>query len=162
MEKPKGVVMSNFKSQAQDEIHLKISRNLKKVQEWYTEKGKGYAFPFYTSVDVRDSGFKVAVVDANIYPAGFNNVCQTDQETASSAVENYLKTYYKKPISRVCLLCEEHTSNLNYWDNVITLKTIIEQSGRQVRLSIPRTLEKAVEIKAASGRTAQVFPFKKE
>ncbi len=154
--------MSNFQSAAQDEIHLKISRNFKKVNEWYVEKRKGYAYPFYTSVDVRDSGFKVAVVDANIYPAGFNNICPTDQEAAGSAVENYLRTYYSKPIEKIGLLCEEHTSNLNYWDNVLALKAIIEQTGRQVQLTIPKHLDKAVEIKTASGKVAHVLPFIKK
>lgn len=154
--------MTTFHSQAQDEIHLKISRNLRKVQDWFGEKRKGYAYPFYTSVDVRDSGFKVAVVDANIYPAGFNNICPTDQESASGAVESYLQNYYKQPIKNICLLCEEHTANLNYWDNVLTLKSIIEQSGRAVRLSIPKKIERKIEIKTASGKTAEVFPFHKE
>lgn len=154
--------MSSFKSKAQDEIHLKISRNIKKVHEWYADKRKGYAYPFYTSVDIRDSGYKVAVVDANIYPAGFNNICPTDQEAAGAAVESYLRTYYSKPMEKICLLCEEHTSNLNYWDNVLTLKNIIEQTGRQVRLSIPKQLDKVIEIKTASGQIAQVYPFIKK
>jgi len=29
--------------------------------------------PFYSSVDLRNSGFKLALVDTNLFPAGFNN-----------------------------------------------------------------------------------------
>ena len=33
---------------------------------------------FYCSVDLRDSGDKIAPVDCNLFPAGFNNICEID------------------------------------------------------------------------------------
>ncbi|MEC8106203.1 MAG: glutamate--cysteine ligase, partial [Candidatus Thermoplasmatota archaeon] len=32
--------------------------------------------PIYGSVDIRDAGWKIAVVDANQFPAGFNNTSE--------------------------------------------------------------------------------------
>lgn len=154
--------MSHFVSKAQDEIHLKISKNLSRLHDWYMESRKGYAYPFYTSVDVRDSGFKIAVVDANIYPAGFNNICVTDRESAGPAIENYLRSHYGKPIEKIGLLCEEHTNNLNYWDNVLALKEMIETTGRQVRVTIPKKIDNPIELKTATGRTLTIYPFIKE
>ena len=34
--------------------------------------------PIYGSVDIRDAGWKIAVVDANQFPAGFNNTSESD------------------------------------------------------------------------------------
>lgn len=140
-------------------LHEKISRKRDLVRDWFISQRKGYAFPFYMSFDVRDSGHKVAPVDANIYPAGFNNICPTDREASSSIIEFYLKSHYGKEIKNICLLAEEHTANLFYWDNVRVLKEILESSGREVRVSIPRDLNRPFVIKAASGAEIEVLPF---
>ena len=66
----------------QDLIHKKIVENCEAVETWFSEKRKGLAFPVYSSYDIRDSGHKIAPVDANIFPAGFNNICQQDKDAA--------------------------------------------------------------------------------
>ena len=143
------------------EIHEKINAHKNVIGDWFHSRHKGHALPFYMSFDIRDSGYKVAPVDANIYPAGFNNICPTDQESAGPLIESYLRHHYGKPMEKICLLAEEHTSNLHYWDNVASLKEMIEQTGRQVRISIPRILEKPLTLKTASGREVTIFPFTK-
>ena len=62
----------------QELIHNKILENCEAVSAWFDEKSKGLAYTVYSSFDIRDSGEKVAPVDANIFPAGFNNICPID------------------------------------------------------------------------------------
>ena len=71
-------------------LHSQIVKNRDKVEEWFKSHRKGLSFPFYSSFDIRDSSVKVAPVDANIFPAGFNNICETDRESAVDLVKNYL------------------------------------------------------------------------
>ena len=39
---------------------------------WMNKKRSEIDVPIYGSVDISDAGWKVAVVDANQFPAGFN------------------------------------------------------------------------------------------
>jgi glutamate--cysteine ligase len=44
------------------------------IENWLRSKWRKYATPFCSSVDLRNSGFKLAPVDTNLYPGGFNNL----------------------------------------------------------------------------------------
>ena len=140
----------------QDQIHKAISHKHDSLVDWFASKRKGLHIPFYTSFDIRDSGFKVVPVDANLYPAGFNNICQADKETSAELVEAYFKDHYPEGFGSVVILTEEHTNNPYYWDNVHTLKTLLEQSDKSVKVAIPSALDKPLEIESASGFTMTV------
>lgn len=141
----------------QNTIHEQITKNCDLVCNWFDQKAKGLAFPIYTSFDLRDSGWKVVPVDANIFPAGFNNICQTDKDSAVAIMQKYLKEHYSNVGERIALLTEEHTANLYYWENVLTLKTLIEGSGYKVFICIPRQLDEPVQLRSASGREVTVY-----
>ncbi|MEO0335635.1 MAG: glutamate--cysteine ligase, partial [Pseudomonadota bacterium] len=140
----------------QDDIHKAISQRHDKLLDWFVGKRRGLHIPFYSSFDIRDSGFKVVPVDANLYPAGFNNICQADKETSVELVDAYFRDHYPADFSDVTILTEEHTNNPYYWDNVHTLKTLIEGAGKTVRVAIPSALDKPLEIESASGFTMTV------
>ena len=89
--------------------------------------------PFYASVDLRNSGFKLAPVDTNLFPGGFNNLnpdfLPLSVQAMQSAVEKIC------PEARgVLLIPENHTRNLFYLQNVANLVTIIKQAGMRVRV----------------------------
>ncbi|NDG85751.1 MAG: glutamate--cysteine ligase, partial [Proteobacteria bacterium] len=63
------------KNQKRD-IAEKLIRHHKAVEDWFAAKFAEFPAPFYCSVDIRDSGDKVAPVDCNLFPAGFNNICE--------------------------------------------------------------------------------------
>ena len=44
------------------------------VEAWLREQWLQTPAPFYASVDLRNAGFKLAPVDTNLFPAGFNNL----------------------------------------------------------------------------------------
>jgi glutamate--cysteine ligase len=143
-------------------LHGKIVEKCDLVQDWFHGKSKNLAFPFYSSFDLRDAGWKVGPVDANIFPAGFNNICEVDRESSIELAKVFLDSHYSPQTQKIVLLTEEHTGNPYYWDNVLALQRIIEGSGRQVRLAIPRDLPTPLEVPAASGRTAKVYSATRE
>ena len=62
--------------------------------------------PIYGSVDIRDFGWKVGVVDANHFPAGFNNISQEDRPKIAELLKKPLakatsKLHMDTPVSRV-------------------------------------------------------------
>lgn len=138
-----------------DLIHKKIVNHLDAVEAWFTKESEGLFFPFYSSFDVRDSGGKVAPVDANVFPAGFNNICPTDQDSSVEIVKNYFSSHHPSA-HKVVLLTEEHTKNPYYWDNVATLERLLKEAGLEVRVAIPKPLEQPLELTSASGKFVKV------
>ncbi len=137
-------------------VHQKTCLHHEKLMKWYEEKTARLAYPIYSSYDVRDAGYKVGIVDANIFPAGFNNICPADLEECPDLFKSYLQKHYSPVPQKVLLVTEEHTQNSFYWENVITIKTQLETAGCQVLVGIPRNLDKAMELESASGRKVVV------
>lgn len=137
-------------------LHRKIVDNCENVQSWFRSKSQGLAFPFYSSFDLRDAGFKLGPVDANIFPAGFNNICRVDRENSEDVAKEFLDSHYSPDTKKILLLTEEHTGNPYYWDNVLALQSILQGAGRDVRLAVPKPLEQPLEITSASGQSLRV------
>jgi len=105
---------------------------------------------------VRDAGFKLGIVDANIFPAGFNNICSTDLEEGPELFKNYLTKHYIPKPQRILLVTEEHTQNSFYWENVLTIKQLLEGADCQVMVAIARELSEPLVVESASGKKVTV------
>ncbi|MGH8771733.1 MAG: glutamate--cysteine ligase, partial [Burkholderiales bacterium] len=104
-----------------------------KIEHWFRAQWKEHDAPFYASVDLRNAGFKVAPVDTNLFPGGFNNLnpvfSPLSVQAATTAVEKIC------PEARgVLLIPENHTRNAFYLKNVFALSTILRQAGLHVRI----------------------------
>ncbi|MFK8136940.1 MAG: glutamate--cysteine ligase [Bdellovibrionales bacterium] len=146
--------MQNF-----DDIHSKIIKHQDDLQAWLNQRRETNEFPIYTSVDIRDSGNKIASVDANIFPAGFNNICEVDRNNGPEVANFYLSGYYGEKAQKIALVTEEHTKNAYYWENVFALKSIIEGTGRELRLCFPREME-SIEVESVHGNKMNVYGSK--
>lgn len=144
-----------------NEIHEKILKNQNALYDWFCTTRKALPLPFYTSVDVRDSSFKIASVDANVFPAGFNNICPTDKESAPELVKEYILNFYGNSIKNIGLITEEHTQNAFYWENVYWLTEMIRQADFNVKILFPRDLEKDINVETSTGKKLTVFSAKK-
>ncbi|MES2965156.1 MAG: glutamate--cysteine ligase [Bdellovibrionota bacterium] len=122
----------------QSAVHKQIVLNLDKVDAWFANIRKDLDVPFYSSYDIRDFGHKVVTVDANIYPAGFNNICPTDKEASVALVKRYIERHYGAQAKKILILTEEHTGNPYYWDNVASLRRMITEAGFSVEIGFPR------------------------
>ncbi len=138
-------------------VHEKIIANHTDLCDWICKNEEDLIVPFYSSFDIRDSGSKVATVDANIFPAGFNNICVADRDHAEEIAKDYLDKTYGPSTKKILLLTEEHTNNAYYWENVAALVKIIEGAGRAVRVAIPKEMNSPLTLESASGKKIQVF-----
>jgi glutamate--cysteine ligase len=145
-----------------DLIHKRLVERRKKVDTWFEEQSHGLDFPIYASVDIRDAGVKLASVDANIFPAGFNNICDVDQERARELFKDYLVGHYKKPVMKILLLTEEHTSNRYYWENVRTLQTLISAGGFEVVVGVPKPFTGSSDMATPKGGVVKIFSALRE
>ncbi len=132
-------------------LHKQTLAHMNEICAWFKAKTADLSYPIYSSYDVRDSGYKISNVDANIFPAGFNNICPTDKETSVGLMKNYIDKHYGAKTQKILLVTEEHTNNAFYWENVYTIKGLIEAGGREVRVAIPRELPEPLNLTSAGG-----------
>lgn len=137
-------------------IHENICNQSGEIANWFCEKTKNLKYPIYSSYDIRDAGFKISNVDANIYPAGFNNICPTDRETSIALMERYISSHYGNATNKILLVTEEHTNNPYYWENVLAIRTILEGAGKRVMVGIPKRLTEPFKVQSASGQEVHV------
>ncbi len=142
-------------SGAQTLIHDQICKNYPAIEKWFQTVTKDLAYPIYSSYDIRDSGYKVTNVDANIYPAGFNNICPTDKESAVDLFKKYISVHYKFLVKKILLITEEHTKNPYYLENVYTIADLMTQAGYEVRLSFPKDLPEVLNLESITGHKLQ-------
>ncbi|MNJ91220.1 Glutamate-cysteine ligase [compost metagenome] len=137
-------------------LHKQTLENMSAICNWFSEKTAKLSYPIYSSYDIRDSGYKISNVDANIYPAGFNNICPTDKENAVALMTKYISKHYGDSVKNILLVTEEHTNNLFYWENVYTIKSLIEASGKTVKVAIPRELPEPLHLTSSAGHEVTV------
>lgn len=137
-------------------LHDNICGKSAKINTWFCDKTARVDYPIYSSYDIRDSGFKISNVDANIFPAGFNNICSVDKETAPELFSQYISKHYGADKKRIMLVTEEHTNNPFYWENVLTIKSLLENNSRQVLVAIPQRLESPLIVRSATGSEVTV------
>ncbi len=116
----------------------------------------------YTSVDIRNAGFKVAPIDTNLFPAGFNNLnpdfLPLCIQAAQTTVENILPGTRK-----ILLIPENHTRNLFYLESVVTLQQIFQQAGFIVRVgSMLEELTQAQSFTLPSGKELTLEPLSRQ
>ncbi len=137
-------------------LHENLCNQSNKVTDWFCEKTKSLSYPIYSSYDIRDAGFKISNVDANIFPAGFNNICPTDKESAVGIMSQYLSKHYGSSVSKILLVTEEHTNNPYYWENVLTIQGLLKSAGKKVLIGIPRRLDAPVVVQSSSGQSVEI------
>ena len=103
------------------------------IEHWFRSQWLSYTPPFYASVDIRNAGFKLSVVDTNLFPGGFNNLSEHALPLAVQAMSAAVER--RCPDARRFLLIpESHTRNTYYLTNVSRLVALLKQSGLEIRI----------------------------
>jgi len=129
------------------------------INSWFTEKIGSEDYPFYCSFDIRESNHKLAPVDANMFPAGFNNICQADRDVMGGLLEKCIQ-FKKLKLNKIAILCEEHTNNPYYWDNVNALITLFKDQNLSAFAVLPTQELELTEIETASGFKVNIHKVK--
>jgi glutamate--cysteine ligase len=129
------------------------------TEHWLRTQWLEHPVPFYASVDLRNSGFKLAPVDTNLFPGGFNNLNPDFLPLCVQAMQGAVQKIC--PEARgVLLIPENHTRNLFYLQNVAQLVTIIKQAGMRVRVgSLLPEITQATPIVLPNGSTLTLEPL---
>ncbi len=108
----------------------------------------------YVSVDIRNAGFKMAAVDTNCFPAGFNNLSPSAHQQASAALRRYLSGRVAQD-QVIALLAESHSRNLFYYESLAVLRHLIAEAGFTIRLAtlMETDAQDIMEVGLSAGRT---------
>lgn len=148
----RSVFSPKYKDQYHD-LESVIVNNRIAVEKWFRDRWLDHEPPFYGSVDLRNTGYKLAPVDMNLFPGGFNNLDPDQIPLAAFAVEDAVER--RAPGAKSILVVpESHTRNLFYLQNIATFKNILEQSGYVVRFgTVNPEIEDKAELETALGDT---------
>ena len=115
------------------DLERRILDRMPEIERWLRTQWQEHTVPFYASVDLRNAGFKLAPVDTNLFPGGFNNLNPSFLPLCVQAVQTAVERVC--PDARgVLLVPENHTRNVFYLQNVATLEGILRQAGMRVRI----------------------------
>jgi len=143
------------------ELESHILASTTKIECWLRSQWQEHSAPFYGSVDLRNAGFKLAPVDTNLFPGGFNNLNPDFHplcvQAAMAAIEKAC------PEARaIALVPENHTRNQFYLQNVETLARILRHAGVEVRIgSLLPEITAATDLPLANGATLRLEPLKR-
>ena len=143
------------------ELEKKILDATPVIERWFRLEWQEHTPPFYCSVDMRNSGFKLAPVDTNLFPGGFNNIAQEMLPLAVQAAMAAIDKYC--PDARNLLLIpERHTRNTFYLQNVARLIQIFRQTGLNVRLgSLSEDIKTPTTLELPEGGTLTLEPLER-
>lgn len=125
------------------------------IETWLRSQWRETPAPFYCSVDLRNAGFKLAPVDTNLFPAGFNNLNPAFMALCIQAVQSAIERVCPAA-AKVLLIPENHTRNLFYMESVATLVEIMRKAGFDVRVGSLLEELQPDEVELPSGRRVRL------
>ena len=137
-----------------NELEARMLDSVPAIERWFRLEWMEHTPPLYTSVDVRNAGFKLAPVDTNLFPGGWNNLTS---EMLPLAVQAAMAAIEKicPEAKNLLLIPEKHTRNSFYLTNVARLVQIFTQAGLNVRLgTLDPEITAPTELGAARRRHA--------
>ncbi|MCO5125171.1 MAG: glutamate--cysteine ligase, partial [Rhizobacter sp.] len=116
-----------------NELEQRILESLPAIERWFRLEWMEHTPPFYTSVDLRNAGFKLAPVDTNLYPGGFNNLTPDMLPQAVQAAMAAIEKICPEA-KNLLLIPDNETRSPFYLNNLQRLVRIFHQAGLNVRL----------------------------
>lgn len=117
-------------------------------------------YPIYTSMDIRDAGWKIAAVDVNLFPAGFNNLTLADRSRGAQKMREFFAAKLLVPGPwTITVVPEAHTNNAGYLENLAGILALLKEADCVPLLLWPGPpLPKAWTLKTQSGAELTYLP----
>ncbi len=144
------------------ELEQHILDSMPRIEHWLRTQLIEHGAPFYASVDLRNSGFKLAPVDTNLFPGGFNNL---NPDFLPLCVQAAMAAVGKicPDAQRFMLIPENHTRNTYYLQNVAALSRILRQAGLTVRIgSLLPDLQQPMSLELPDGGSLTLEPVRRK
>ena len=116
-----------------NELEARILDSMPAIERWFRLEWMEHTPPFYCAVDLRNAGFKLAPVDTDLFPDGFNNLTP---EMLPLAVQAAMAAIEKicPEAKNLLLIPQSLRNNTFYLAHLQRLVQIFTQAGLNVRL----------------------------
>ena len=141
-----------------NELEQRVLESMPAIERWFRLEWMEHTPPFYTSVDLRNAGFKLAPVDTNLFPGGWNNLTP---EMLPLAVQAAMAAIEKicPDAKNLLVIPENNTQSTFYLASLLQLKRIFHMAGLNVRIgSIDPELKQARTIELPMGDKITIEP----
>ncbi len=142
-----------------NELEQRVLESMPAIERWFRLEWMEHTPPFYSSVDLRNAGFKLAPVDTDLFPGGFNNLTP---EMLPLAVQAAMAAIEKicPEAKNLLLIPEKRTRNPFYLQNVQRLTQIFTQAGLNVRLgSLDPAIKAPTAVPLPDGSEVRLEPL---
>ena len=141
-----------------NELEQRILESTPVIERWFRLEWMEHTPPFYSSVDVRNAGFKLAPVDTNLYPGGWNHLTPEMMPLAVQAAMAAIEKIC--PEAKNLLLVPENSTDTFYLSNLAQLQRIFFQAGLNVRLgSLSNDIKAPTTIDLPGGESVTLEPL---
>lgn len=141
-----------------NELEQRILESMPAIERWFRLEWMEHTPPFYTSVDIRNAGFKLAPVDTNLFPSGWHLLTQ---EMLPLAVQAAMAAIEKicPEAKNLLIIPETQARNTFYLSNITQLQRIFHMAGLNVRVgSISPEVKERTHIDLPGGETICLEP----
>ncbi len=138
-----------------------ILNKVARIEGWFRQQWLETPPPITSSVDLRHAGYKLAPVDTNLFPAGFNNLNREFLPLCIQAAQSVLVDSFPTCL-KILLIPESHTRNAFYIQSLSILRTIFSKAGFIVRIgSLDPNLTSPTEFKGHLGESVLIEPLQR-
>ena len=142
-----------------NELEQRVLESMPAIERWFRLEWMEHTPPFYSSVDLRNAGFKLAPVDTNLFPGGFNNLTP---EMLPLAVQAAMAAIEKicPEAKNLLLVPEAKNRGSFYLSNLATLVRIFSMAGLNVRLgSLDESIKEPTTVALPDGSALTLEPL---
>ena len=144
-----------------NELEQRILDSMPAIERWFRLEWMEHTPPFYSSVDVRNAGFKLAPVDTNLFPGGWSNLTPAMLPLAVQAAMVAIEKICPEA-KNLLLIPENQSNNANntfYLSSIAQLRRIFHMAGLNVRVgSIDPDIKQNTTVELPNGETIVLEP----
>ena len=141
-----------------NELEQRVLDSTPAIERWFRLEWMEHTPPFYSAVDIRNAGFKLAPVDTNLYPGGWNNLTPQMLPLAVQAAQAAIEKICPEA-RNLLVIPENHSRNTFYLANVAQLVRIFHMAGLNVRVgSIDPAIKSPKKIELPHGESVCLEP----
>ncbi|MGV3572589.1 MAG: glutamate--cysteine ligase [Ramlibacter sp.] len=142
-----------------NELEQRILDSTPAIERWFRLEWMEHTPPFYTSVDIRNSGFKLAPVDTNLFPGGWHHLTPEMLPLAVQAAMAAIEKICPEAKNLLVIPENQAKNNTFYLSNVAQLQRIFTMAGLNVRIgSINPAIKKPTPVQLPTGETVVLEP----
>jgi glutamate--cysteine ligase len=145
-----------------NELEQRVLESMPAIERWFRLEWMEHTPPFYTSVDIRNAGFKLAPVDTDLFPHGFNNLTP---EMLPLAVQAAMAAIEKicPEAKNLLLIPEAGARDTFYLSSLQRLMRIFHQAGLNVRLgTLDADIQQPTKLALPDGGELTIEPLQRQ